>query len=651
VRLHRALKKALQVIFARVLRARVAVGLQRFQPLSLLVSGKLRESSNHRNGSRSSSLSNTFDDSLQQEESVSQAEGERLKLMVVDDEADNLDLLYRTFRRDFDVFKAESGLKALEVLERQGEMAIIISDQRMPRMNGTEFLSRTVDRFPDTIRILLTGYTDVEDLVGAINAGKVFKYITKPWNPRGLRTVVMQAADTYRVVKQRTNELHRALRRESIFNTITTAIRESLDYRNILKTIVRAIGQNFAADLCLLRPVEECPHHDATVCCQFANETFSYTASHSDYCQLVDSSCAPATVDPHPAIPDLSAPLLMSLLKNGQTQLFPADTAAPDYHRLILPLTYQQEPLAILELYKQSSMPVPWLEEEITLIEQVAEQASLAISQAKLYRRIQQQTEQMRAELMVARQIQTNLLRQTLPALETVNIQAHCFPAHEIGGDFFEVYAHPQGDIWLAVGDVSGKGVPAALFMASAISLLRRELAQETLPAPNLVMQNLNHSLLDNLVSCNCFITMVLARYTPATGTLVYANAGHIYPLIWSQWQLQQQQAQGAITLEPTYLKVRGVPLGILPVWKAAAEQLTLVSGDVLLLTSDGLTEATLLDHNNGSGSNAMLQQAGLWRLITQTQGDLNLKDLLTTIQVQTQVQEDDQTILSLEVR
>jgi response regulator RpfG family c-di-GMP phosphodiesterase len=130
---------------------------------------------------------------------------DRLKLMVVDDEPDNLDLLYRAFRRDFEVYRAEDGFKALELLETAGEMAVIISDQRMPRMNGTEFLSRTVDQFPDTIRIVLTGYTDVQDLVEAINSGKVFKYITKPWNPKELKSVVMQAAETFRVVKQRTH--------------------------------------------------------------------------------------------------------------------------------------------------------------------------------------------------------------------------------------------------------------------------------------------------------------------------------------------------------------------------------------------------------------------------------------------------------------
>jgi response regulator RpfG family c-di-GMP phosphodiesterase len=180
----------------------------------------------------------------------------KLKLMVVDDESDNLDLLYRTFRREFDVFKAESALIALRILDQEGEMAVIISDQRMPKMSGTEFLSRTVEQFPDTIRIVLTGYTDVEDLVGAINTGKVFKYITKPWNPDELKRVVQQAADTYRVVKQRTTELQRALRRESLFNAVTTAIRESLDYRSMLQTVVNTIGRTFAADACILRPVE-----------------------------------------------------------------------------------------------------------------------------------------------------------------------------------------------------------------------------------------------------------------------------------------------------------------------------------------------------------------------------------------------------------
>lgn len=396
---------------------------------------------------------------------MTQVEHSKLKLLVVDDESDNLDLLYRTFRREFKVFKADSGMNALKLLAQEGEMAIIISDQRMPGMNGTEFLSKTAEEFPDTIRILLTGYTDVEDLVEAINAGKVFKYITKPWNPDKLKMVVAQASDTYRVLKQRTDELHRALRL------------------------------------------------------------------------------------------------------------------------------------------------------------------------------IQEQTEQMRAELAVARQIQSNLLRQELPVLEDVRIQACCHPAREVGGDFFEVYVHPQGDVWIGVGDVSGKGVPAALFMTSAISVLRRELSQEISPDPHHVVQNLNNSLSDDLVSSNCFITLALARYTPPTGELVYANAGHLYPLVWNR---KQQDA------EPNYLKVRGVPLGILPNWTAEAGSLKLRTGDVFLLSSDGITEATVPQGTQPAGS--MLRQNGLWQLLHQQHGALDLDTAIAHIQAHNPVQEDDQTLLALEV-
>lgn len=103
----------------------------------------------------------------------------RPKILVVDDEPDNLDLLYRTFYREFKVLRAESGHEALRVLQQEGEVAVIISDQRMPSMSGTEFLSLTATQYPDTIRIILTGYTDVGDLVEAINSGKVFKYVDR----------------------------------------------------------------------------------------------------------------------------------------------------------------------------------------------------------------------------------------------------------------------------------------------------------------------------------------------------------------------------------------------------------------------------------------------------------------------------------------
>ncbi len=560
---------------------------------------------------------------------MSQADRSKLRMMVVDDEPDNLDLLYRTFRRDFQVFKADSGLAALQILDQEGEMAIIISDQRMPGMNGTEFLSKTVDRFPDTIRIVLTGYTDVEDLVEAINSGKVFKYITKPWQPDELKGVVQQSGETYKVIKQRTNELRRSLRRELLFNAVTGAIRESLDYRSMLQTVVETVGRTFGASGCILRPVEDN---------RLTQDCFSY--------QLTPET--ETAVEP-PPLP-IEDNLIQSVLSSRTTQLAQSAEKGNKYVKLAVPLTYQQELLAILFVYQYDSAR-PLSPEDIQLIEGVAEQAALAISQAKLYQRSQQQAEQMRQDLAVACQIQSNLLPPNFLQLENFKVQAECKPAREVGGDFYEIFVHPEGDLWLAIGDVSGKGVPAALFMASAISVMRRELSQENPPEPSLVMRSLNSILSEHLMTNNCFITMVLARYNPTTRKLLYANAGHIYPIVWSQDAVlaSHNNPDATLEIEPNYLKVRGIPVGILPIWKAQSGSIDLNPGDVFLLTSDGITEATVPDQD-GQSASAMLQQTGLWNFLIQEKSSLDLPSLLARIQAHVKVQEDDQTMLSLEV-
>ncbi|TAF20682.1 MAG: response regulator [Nostocales cyanobacterium] len=556
---------------------------------------------------------------------MTEIEVDKPKLMVVDDEPDNLQLLYRTFWREFRVYKAINAHDALDILNQEGEMAVIISDQRMPDMNGTEFFSLTVDRFPDTIRILLTGFTDVEDLVDAINTGQVFKYITKPWKPEQLKILVEQGLDTYKVVKKRTKELSNALRRESLFNAVTSAIRESLDYDSILQKIVVTIGEAFAATHCVLRLVEGD---------RLTNTEFSYLHPQS--------SLNVTPLD--------STPYMEEVIESQTYKVVTDIDNDITYQYLIVPFTYQKHLIAVMSIDQRGS-DVLWPEEDIQLITGVAEQAALALSQAKLYQSLQEKQQQIRIELQVARQIQNNLLRQTLPELEGVKIQSCCYPAREVGGDFFEVFVHPNGDLWLAVGDVSGKGVPAALFMASAISLLRRELSQESPAEPNIVMENLNHALADELISNNYFITLVIASYNRNTHELIYANAGHIYPMVWLHPPTQDTQ--------PNYLKVRSVPLGILSHWQSASGKLTLKSGDTLLLASDGITEAkvaksvnlsTKIDSNSQEKKLSMLYQEGLWQLIKEQPLPFSLSNLLTVIRQDNPTQEDDQTILSLEV-
>jgi response regulator RpfG family c-di-GMP phosphodiesterase len=124
------------------------------------------------------------------------------KLLIVDDEIPNLRLLERLFSRDFQCLTAASGPDAIRLLE-QHDVAILITDQRMPGMTGIELLKRTARLRPHMVRILLTGYTEVEALVEAINSGLVYMYITKPWNNDDLKLRVSRACEHYQNNKNR----------------------------------------------------------------------------------------------------------------------------------------------------------------------------------------------------------------------------------------------------------------------------------------------------------------------------------------------------------------------------------------------------------------------------------------------------------------
>ncbi len=121
-------------------------------------------------------------------------------ILVVDDEVDNLDLLRRTFRREYNVVTASSAQSALKELENR-EFAVIISDQRMPEMTGVELFQRAREKYPLTIRILLTGYTDINALVDAINMGHVYRYVTKPWSREEIVMTVKRAVEHYETSK------------------------------------------------------------------------------------------------------------------------------------------------------------------------------------------------------------------------------------------------------------------------------------------------------------------------------------------------------------------------------------------------------------------------------------------------------------------
>jgi adenylate cyclase len=305
---------------------------------------------------------------------------QKLSILVVDDEPDNLDLLYRTFHREFKVLRAENGPAALKILAEVGEVAVIISDQRMPLMSGTEFLGLTATQYPDTIRIILTGYTDVGDLVEAINSGKVFKYVTKPWEDAELRTVVKQAIDTHNVLKTRTQELRRTLRQESLLNAVTNTIRSAVSYQQILQTIVETVGHMFEVDCCILRPLQDA---------ELQNDVFIYQNTALAEWVTPDSITALKhtvweTYDVQ-VIADTQTDKRISASADKQRQAAYQTTQISS--SLIVPLICQQELMAILALH-QCRHPRHWQDDEVQLIVMLADQAALALSQARAYEQV-----------------------------------------------------------------------------------------------------------------------------------------------------------------------------------------------------------------------------------------------------------------------
>lgn len=123
------------------------------------------------------------------------------KILIVDDEPANLRTLARLFRDQYQVMTAGSGAEALQLLS-QHDVALLITDQRMPGMTGTELLKNTVSLRPRMVRMILTGYTDVEALVEAINCGAVYRYVTKPWNNDELRLTVKRALEHFEINKK-----------------------------------------------------------------------------------------------------------------------------------------------------------------------------------------------------------------------------------------------------------------------------------------------------------------------------------------------------------------------------------------------------------------------------------------------------------------
>lgn len=166
----------------------------------------------------------------------------KFTVLYVDDEVSNLNIFRNTFRREYNVLTASSAVEGLKILKDK-RVDLILTDQRMPDMDGVSFLKETIGQFPELNRILITGYTDFDALKTAINEAKIFQYIQKPWREEQLRNIIDKALEIY-VLRQENESLNQQLveknqQLEMINNDLLEFDKLKMDFLSIISHEIR----------------------------------------------------------------------------------------------------------------------------------------------------------------------------------------------------------------------------------------------------------------------------------------------------------------------------------------------------------------------------------------------------------------------------
>jgi phosphoserine phosphatase RsbU/P len=267
---------------------------------------------------------------------------------------------------------------------------------------------------------------------------------------------------------------------------------------------------------------------------------------------------------------------------------------------LLLPLPGREQLMGVITLGPKRSEE-PYTSTDLRLLESVATQTGLALEIGNLARSLATaatQQERIEREIEVAREVQERLFPQEIPAIDGVSLAGHCRPAQGVGGDYYDLFTLGDGRVGLAVGDVSGKGISAALLMAS----LRASVRGMTLDAPHdlaITMERVNRLVYESSAS-NRYATFFFATFNTATRELVYVNAGHNAPLLIRR---------NGDALDVMRLEAGGPVVGLLSYATYEEQRLTLGPGDMLLSYTDGVSEAMTLEQEEW-GEDRMLAAA-----------------------------------------
>jgi sigma-B regulation protein RsbU (phosphoserine phosphatase) len=242
---------------------------------------------------------------------------------------------------------------------------------------------------------------------------------------------------------------------------------------------------------------------------------------------------------------------------------------------LAVPLVIEERLIGVIDL--ESTEVGAFSEQHEQMLNALASHVAIAVENARLYERVARQERLLQQDATTAREIQKSLLSRARPRTEALDIGASYLPVTSLGGDFYDFLPLPEDRMAFAIGDVAGKGTPAALYASLAVGMMRGHVVRDPV-RPAKMLQRLNAQLHLPLVD-NRFVAMTFGIFDPRDRTLSLANAGFTQPLLMRGRRIER-------------LAVRGVPLGLLLGVGYDESVVTLEAGDVVAFASDGLQEA-----------------------------------------------------------
>ncbi len=483
-----------------------------------------------------------------------------ITILFVDDESFILSSINRFLRKEpYHKLFAENGIEALELI-RQNNVSIVVSDLRMPEMNGLELISAVKKQNPEILRLILSGSQDIDPIIESINTGEVFRFIPKPVDPPAFKEILNDAIDYYCLKTER----------EKLFNELSIKNEELTTANNELLVMSKKLQRSEQE----LRSMADAAH-DAVFMLNnagyiiyrnsAAENMFGFSREQYDKQNFVD------LISPDSASFDIQ----------GICQISSGDIPGIDEK-----MVHQIEGIS----KDGSSLPLE-ISKGCVLINDIPHTVIIA---RDITSRVEAERSRVRFEVMQREfesEIEKKMLQSPVPdSLEGVSIARMMVPSGHLDGDFADFIIFDSHHADILIGDVMGHGIQAALVGAGIKSLFLKVLAQtkyphSALPALEDIVAGVHERCINELIGLSTFATLLFVRLDLEAGLISIVDCGHP-PVIHFHAE------RGTCSM----LKGDNLPIGLIEQQEYHANSYSIRENDILVLFSDGITECSRPD-------------------------------------------------------